>query len=98
MRVAALREPNPTWNPVRLPTAIFQPVEDDREYGLRTKLAGMENEEFIENLGGERKLRKSSRVRAFRVRAFRVRAFRVRVFREFEECGGGHSEAKTVSV
>ncbi len=93
VRVAALGEPKPTWNPIRLPATIFQPVSGDRENGPRTKLAEVENEKLIQDFGGKRKLRKLTSVRAFRVRAFRVRAFRV-----LAERGGGHSKAKTVSA
>lgn len=80
---AAPRKPEPPRNPVRSPTAVLQPVSDDGENGLRTKLADVEDEEFVEESGGERKLRKP---------------FPVRAFRELAERGCGHPEAKTVSV
>lgn len=83
MRISALREPDPLRNTLRLPATISHPVADDRENGLRTILAGVEGEEFAEEFGGERKLRKLSSLHAFR---------------ELVERGDGHPEAKSVAV
>jgi hypothetical protein len=83
VRVAALREPEPPRNPLRLSAAAAHPFENDREDDLRTVLPDVEGEEFIEEFGGKGEFREGSFTP---------------VVHELAQRGGDYPEAKPVPV